>query len=120
MGEFVTLELPKQLASQAREVAEQTHRRLEDVLVEWLDRGSAEQPVESLTNAQVLALANMQLPLDQQEKLSDLLAGNREGSLTNSERAALDELMQVYRRGLVRKAQAIKEAVSRGLQPPLN
>lgn len=120
MGEFVTLELPRQLASQAREVAKQTHRRFEDVLVEWLDRGSTEQPVESLTDEQVLALANMQLPLDQQEKLSDLLVGNREGTLTSSERAALNELMQIYRRGLVRKAQAIKEAVLRGLQPPPN
>ena len=31
----------------------------------------------------------------------------------------LDELMDIYRRGMVQKAQALKVAVDRGLQPPL-
>lgn len=34
--------------------------------------------------------------------------------------ARLDELMHLYRRGLVRKAQALKVAVERGLRPPLS
>ena len=49
-----------------------------------------------------------------------LLARNREGSLTSDERRRLDELMQVYRRGLIRKAQTIHVAVQRGLRSPLN
>ena len=54
-----------------------------------------------------------------QSELSDLLARLREGERGESERARLDELMLVYRRGLVLKARAIKEAVRRGLKPPL-
>jgi hypothetical protein len=62
----------------------------------------------------------MQMDVGQQEELGDLLARHREGLLSGAERARLDELMQTYRRGLVRKAQALKVAVERGLRPPLN
>lgn len=37
MSEIVTLELPEEVARSAREVAARIHRRLEDVLVEWID-----------------------------------------------------------------------------------
>jgi ribosomal protein S9 len=49
-----------------------------------------------------------------------LLATQREGALTADERGQLDTLMEIYRRGMVRKAQALKVAVARGLQPPLS
>jgi hypothetical protein len=55
----------------------------------------------------------------QQAELSDLLARQREGRLPNSECGQLDTLMDSYRRGMARKAQAIKVAVERCLQPPL-
>lgn len=52
---------------------------------------------------------------------SDLLAGNREGQLNDAEFIKkLDELMQVYRHGLLRKARAFKVAVERGLKPAIN
>ena len=56
---------------------------------------------------------------EQQEVFSDLLARNREGQLNDVEVRQLDELMQVYRRGWVRKARALKVAVERGLKPSL-
>src|SRR5712692_1813888 len=120
MNEIVTLELPEKLALRAKEVATRTHRRLEDVLVEWIDRAADEPPVESLTDEQVLALCELQMDTEQQEQLSDLLAANRENLLNHVERERLNELMRIYRRGLVRKAQALKVAVERGLRPPLN
>jgi hypothetical protein len=120
MAETVTLELPEEVARRAREVAVRTHRRPESVLLEWIGRAVAEPPVESLPDDQVLALCDMQMDVEQQETLGDLLARNQEGLLSSAERARLDELMQTYRRGLVRKAQALKVAVERGLRPPLN
>ncbi|MBI4769945.1 MAG: hypothetical protein HY784_05905 [Chloroflexi bacterium] len=80
----------------------------------------AEPPVEALPDDQVLALCELQMEKAQQEELGDLLAKNREGALRDMERERLDELMQVHRRGLARKAQALKVAVGRGLRPPLN
>ncbi|MHC5773331.1 hypothetical protein [Nostoc sp.] len=56
----------------------------------------------------------------QQEVFSELLARHREGQLNDAEVRQLDELMQVYRRGLVSKARALKVAVERGLKPALN
>ncbi len=120
MAEIVTLELPETLAQRAKEIAVLTNRRLEEVLVEWIDRASQELPVESLPHDWVLALCDMQLELEQQEALSELLDRNRERQLNNEEANQLDELMQVYRSGLVRKARALKVAVERGLKPALN
>ena len=114
MGELVTLELPPEVAQRAKEVAAHTHRRVEDVLVEWLNRNATDPPVESLPDNQVLLLCEMQMTSDEQATLNDLLARNREGRLDDAARVRLDELMGVYRRGLVRKAQALKVAVERG------
>ncbi|GAA6621841.1 hypothetical protein [Scytonema sp. NUACC26] len=120
MAEIVTIELPEMLAQHVKEIAALTHRRLEDVLVEFIDRAITDLPVESLPNEQVLALCDLQMVPQQQESLSDLLARNQEGQLNELDVRQLDELMQIYRRGLVRKAKALKVAVERGLKPPLN
>jgi hypothetical protein len=108
------------VAERAQTVAAQSHRRVEDVLLEWLGRAATDVPVDLLPDEQVLALHDQQLSEDQQRELGDLLARQREGSLDGMERHRLDELMDIYRRGMVQKAQALKVAVDRGLQPPLS
>ncbi|MFN8483272.1 MAG: hypothetical protein U0768_09555 [Anaerolineae bacterium] len=120
MSETVTLDLPTEVARRVREIAARTHRRPEDILVEWLDRAAADPPVEVLSNDEILGLCDSQLADAEQAELSELLVGAREGAVTDGERGRLDELMDRYRRGLVRKAQAWKVAVERGLRPPLN
>lgn len=120
MAEIVTLRLPDTLALKAREVAALTHKQLEELLVEFIDRALTELPVESLPDEQLLAVCNMIMDNQQQELLSDLLARNTEGQLNQEEIAQLNEIMQVYRRGLVRKGRAVKVAVERGLIPSLN
>ena len=120
MAETVTLTLPESVAQSARLVAVQTDRRVEEVLVEWLDRAAAEVPVESQPDEQVLALRDLQMSGEQQDELGALLARQREGMLDATGRARLDALMDSYRRGLVRKAKALQVAVARGLQPPLD
>jgi hypothetical protein len=119
MSEKVTVELPDELAQRARAVAAQTQRRFEDVVAEWIDRALADPPVDSLPDPQVLALCDGQMPPGEQEELSELLARQRESRLAAAERDRLEELMQIYRRGLVRKAQALRTAVARGLRPAL-
>lgn len=120
MMQTITLQLPNRVASTARSLAEQTKRPIEDILVEWLDQAVADLPVDSLNDEQVLALAKLQLDTPQQNQLSEFLAKNREGTLTPPEKRQLDELMQLYRHGLVRKAEALKVAVARGLLSPLS
>lgn len=71
------------------------------MLLEWLDRAANDLQIEAFPDDQVLALR-------------DLLAWQREGTLTDAERARLDELLALYRRGMVRKSQALKVAVDSG------
>jgi hypothetical protein len=87
----------------------------ENMVVEFPD-----DLLELLPDAELLAVCDTQLPLEQQEELSDMLQRQREGLLRANESAHLEELMHRYRAGLVRKAQAIKVAVNRGLRPRLS
>jgi hypothetical protein len=119
MGEKVTLVLPDDVARQARAAAAELHRPLEEVLVDWIGRAAGEPPVESLPDARILALCDAEMDGAQQAELSDLLDSQREGRLTAQDNERLEALLDVYRRGLVRKAQAWKTAVQRGLKPAL-
>jgi hypothetical protein len=116
MTQTVTLKMPGDLVQRARAVAERTGRRFEEVLVGWI---SPDDSPESLSDEEVLALCDAQMPEDEQQQLGDLLRLQRDGQLSAADRPHLDELMDTYRRGLVRKAQALQVAVSRGLRAPL-
>lgn len=120
MGQTITLDLPADVAQRAAAIARQTNRQVEDVLLEWLGRAATETPVESLPDDQVLALCDLEMSQGEQDELSALLARQREGALDDVARRQLDELMAIYRRGMVQKAQALKVAVERGLRPPLD
>jgi hypothetical protein len=119
MSEQITIQVSDHVVSQAARVAAQSQRRIEEVLVEWLERIITEMPVEALSDEEVLALTELQLTTEQQETLSDLLARNRENTLDAEGRRRLDELMRIYEHGLLRKAQALRVAVQRGLREPL-
>ena len=116
MSEVVTLELPDDLVKRARAVAARTNRPFNEVLVEWIDRAGAEPSIELLPDDQLLALCDSQLEAAPQKQLSDLLARNRKNQISEAERQRLDELMSIYRRGLLQKAQALRVAVARGLK----
>ncbi len=119
MSKIVSLELPEHMVRSAQAVAARTHRRVEEVLIDWIDQAAAVLPVDCLSDGEILGLCDMQMADEDQNELSSLLARNREGQLDNTDRARLDTLIQTYRRGLVRKAQAWKVAVARGLRTAL-
>ncbi len=116
MSELITIELPEPLAHSARIVAARTSRRVEDVLMEWLDQAADGLPVEMLSDEEVLALRDLQMSDEQQNELSALLADQREQRLDARQRTRLDDLLARYRHGMVRKVQALKVAVERDLQ----
>ncbi len=120
MSQAITLQLPDELAQRARTVAAKTHRPVEDVVLDWLDRADTESGVEVLPEDELLKVCDEQLDDAQQNELRELLELNQEGALTATNRKRLDELMHVYRRGWLRKAIALKTAVARGLRPPLS
>ena len=119
MSQQITIEVSEQVVRQATQVAAQTERSVEEVLASWLEAAVSERPVEELSDEEVLALTALQLTGDQQAALDDLLAQNREGTLGAEEKKRLDELMRLYEHGLLRKSQALRVAVQRGLVEPL-
>ena len=74
--------------------------------------------VSALTNAEVLAAADAMMPEAEDRRLSELLRLQCAGQLSADERTELDALLEMSRRGQLRKALALAEAVRRGLLPP--
>ena len=63
-----------------------------------------------------MRLCDANFGVGEQAELSGLLADAREGRLDTTHRPRLDALMAEYRRGLVLKARAWTEAVTRGIR----
>jgi hypothetical protein len=68
----------------------------------------------------VLKLTELRLAPAQDRRLSQLLDKQQAGTLTEQERTELLSLMQIYEANLLRQAEALTEAVRRGLRGPLS
>ena len=119
MSQQVTIQVSEQVLRQAAQVAAQTQRSIEDVLAAWLESLTTERPVEELSDDEILTLTELRLTDEQDASLSELLERNREGTLNAEGQRELDEMMRLYEHGLLRKSQALKVAVQRGLREPL-
>jgi hypothetical protein len=119
MSQQVTIQVSEHVIRQAAQVAAETQRSIEDVLAAWLESVTTERPVEELPDDEVLTLSELHLTDEQDASLSELLERNREGTLDEEGQRELDELMRLYEHGLLRKSQALKVAVQRGLREPL-
>lgn len=127
MSTQVAITLPAQVYKQARRLARLTHRQVNDLLADAITLSLApvatsnkhNPPVAGLSDKQVLALTKLDMPAAQERRLSRLLNRQQAGKLAGTEQAELILLMQVYQEGLLRKAQALNEAVRRGLIEPL-
>ena len=126
MGTQVTFTLPDDVYSSALRLARLTHREVADVLRDLLTLvvpplavdSETPPPLGPLGDAEVLALTTLELPGEQDLRLSALLEHQQASTLDDAERRELASLMQCYQEGLLRKAQAIEEAVRRGLRAP--
>jgi hypothetical protein len=119
MSQQITLQISDEVARRATTIAAETERSIEEVLTSWLDALVNEVPIEALPDSEVISLTQLQLTKQQEDALSHLLTLNREGTLDTAGRHQLDELMRLYEHGLLRKAQALRVAVHRGLIAPL-
>lgn len=129
MSTKVTFMLPDDVYSSALRLARLTQREVADVLRDLLTLAvpplaadsETPPPLGSLGDTELLALTTLQLPSGQDLRLSALLERQQAGTLGDAERRELAGLMQCYQEGLLRKAQAVEEAVRRGLlEPPLS
>lgn len=129
----IILTLPDEVYKKAEHFAQLTSRDVADVLTQAiaLSLSTIEpQPaptdsrksisVASLSDEEVIALTELQMEPDQDQRLSKLLYDQQAGILTDAEHPQLWALMQVYQEKLLLKAQALREAVQRGLREPLD
>lgn len=119
MSQQITIQVSEQVLRHAAQVAARTRRSVEDVLTTWLEAVMTESPVEELPDEEVLTLAELSLADEEETALSELLERNREGELDADGQRRLDEMMRLYEHGLLRKSQALRVAVQRGLRRPL-
>jgi hypothetical protein len=126
----VTLSLPESLIEHAKRFSQATQQNVEVVLADALEmmwptlEGMPDTrlypPVSSLSDDQVLELANSKMDEAQNQRLGHLQAKGKVEGLNEAERYELLALMQIYQLGQLRKSEAIAEAVQRGLRLPLS
>lgn len=115
MNQQITLTVSENVWLYAKAVATRNKLRIEEVLSDWFEKVSSEFDVEKLSDSEVLALAELKMPDEQQKVLHKLLEKNGEGELTEDETKQLDAMMEVYEVATLRKSQALRVAVQRGL-----
>lgn len=117
----ITISLPDKVFANVANLASKTHRRVDEVIAEKVERdfssdtSELERPLAGCSDAEVLAVANMKMSEAENARMSELLDKQREETITPLERNELDALFRVFQFGNLRKSQGIYEAVQRGL-----
>ncbi len=127
MATRVVVTLQDDIYERVERLSQLTHRDVDELLAEtialslppWREGKESVSDIADLSDEKVLKLSDFKLPADQDRRLSKLLQKQQEQSLLAHEHAELLALMQGYQEGLLRKAQALREAVRRELREPL-
>ena len=127
MSVDILLKLPDHVLRRAQLAAQRSGRPVSDILTEAIELSlnplgappDDEEPMAAWSDAKVLAAADAQMSETEDSRLSELLDLQQAASLTAADRVELAALMGRYQDGLLRKAQALREAVRRGLREPL-
>jgi hypothetical protein len=126
MSSQVTLDLPDDVMRQATHLATGLGRPVEDFLVHTVQKSlqpsatSSNKKFLDMTDEEILAFSQAEMSSQEDRRLSDLLNRQQAGLVTASEKAELTGLMALYQEMILNKAQALREAVRRGLREPLS
>jgi len=120
----ITVSLPEDVVERAQRLAQRCGRPVEDLLAETIELSlrplgaptNGDRPTSDWSDQEVLAGAETELPPADDARLGELLDEQQAGPLAATDRAELALLMESYQSGLLRKAQAIREAVTRKLR----
>ena len=117
----ITLNLPDEVYHQAELLALQRHRTVSEILVETLEIFllPTAKPVSALSDSEVITQTQLRLQPLQEQRLSELLDRQQSGTIASVELDELQALIHIYETRLLRQAQALNEAVRRGLIEPL-
>ena len=126
----MTLTLPENLVEYAKRLGDATQRDVAAILADALEmllptwdnllENTSIPTLSTLSDAEVLALANSKMDAVQNQRLGELQQRGKTIGLTEAERYELLALLQIYQLGQLRKSEALAEAVQRGLRSPLS
>ncbi|CAN5472768.1 hypothetical protein BH10ACI1_BH10ACI1_05150 [soil metagenome] len=117
----VTLNLPENVYRNFSKLAERKNRRVEDVITDKLQDDFSsemldyEETLSGWTDEAVLALANLKLPKEQANRMSELSELRQQGRASAVENSEFEMYLEIYNNANLRKAYGIAEAVRRGL-----
>ncbi|MEK7834265.1 MAG: hypothetical protein AAB401_24470 [Acidobacteriota bacterium] len=129
MSVQVTLSLPDRFVENAKKFGVATHQRVETVLADALEMALPmtddlpgfflQPPISTLSDEEVLRLADSKMDEAQNRRLGDLQAKGKASGLSQDERYELSALLRICQLGQLRKSEALAEVVQRGLREPL-
>ncbi len=130
MSVEITLRLPESLIENAKYFGNIMHQNIEGILSEALemmlpmwedfsDKSFSHYKVSTLSDEDVLQLADSKMDVIQNERLGQLQAKGKSVGLNMAERYELLALIRIYQIGQLRKSEGLAEAVKRGLRQPL-
>ena len=125
MSPQLTLDLPENLVARARTIALRVGQSVNDLLAESIELSLKpwgtilEGDIHQSGDEDVIKACDLHLSIEDDCRLTELLQRQQAETLPVHELAELASLMQVYQEGLVRKAEALREAVRRGQREPV-
>ena len=127
MSTQVRITLQDEIYRRAKRLAEMSNREVEELLAQAIElsfspvseTGGDYPTVSTMSDQEVIELSELQMAPRQDRRFGKLLDKQQAGTLNAREQSELLALMQFYQESLLRKAQALGEAVRRGLRQPL-
>ena len=117
----VTISLPDKVFSNVANLASKTHRRIDEVIVEKIERefsldvADLETQIAVCSDKEIVEFSKLQMPTKRDKQLSFLLQKQGETVLTTTEQKELWKLMELNRLTTLKKAFALREVSRRGL-----
>jgi len=124
-GKAITLDLPEDLYERVRQVAEQSQRPLERVLVESIrllfvlpptatDVATTLAAMPGYSDAQLWAVVYQRLAWPQSQRLHELSAKNKLEKLTEDEQSECEHLLTLTDRAMLLRSEALLLLKNRG------
>jgi hypothetical protein len=117
----VTISLPEKVFANLSSAAHRSHRRIDEVIAEKIERDFAidadelAKQISVCSDKEILELAKITMPMNEDERLSQLLNKQNEGNLSADEQKEMWQLMETSRLTTLKKAYALREISRRGL-----
>lgn len=124
MTRVITLELPGEIYHQAEQVAQATHRPLEQIIVEWIqppfeiELAETISDLEELNNEQLVQVARHVVPTETSRRLQGLLTLQQRRELTLGEQQQAADLVEREDLLTLQKARALFLLKQLSIHPP--